>query len=342
MERSDVYLSGEDGCKAYRLPNCVVTRDGTLLVFCDGRTASAADHGEIYPVVRRSTDGGRTWGAITRLAGERGEVAKIGNGSAFYDRQADTVHFIYLKNLTQAFIVSSQDSGVTFSKPRDITKVFSGFSFPWKYFATGHVHGIQMSNGRLVVPVWLSDCPRNAEEKAMFSAGVIYSDDHAKTFKAGGLIATNTFRRLNEGSVFQRADGSLCYNVREMSRGYRVIADSADGGVTWSDPEPERQLYDPTCQASTVVVPSKDGTCRVLFCNPAGRADRTELTVRLSEDGGRTWTTTRIIDAGPAAYSDMAVTEDGTIHVVYETGERHPYKKVAMAHFTLEWLKQAE
>ncbi len=339
MERSDVFLSGEDGCKSYRLPNCVITRDGTVLVFCDGRKKSAADHGEIYPVVRRSTDGGKTWGAITRLADDPGEIAKIGNGCAFYDREADTVHFIYLKNLTQAFIVTSTDGGATFSAPRDITAVFHEFTFPWKYFATGHVHGIQMRNGRLVVPVWLSDCPRDAEEKAIFTAGVIYSDDHAETFKAGGLVSTNTFKRLNEGSVFERSDGSLGYNVREMSRGYRVIADSVDGGLTWSAPEAERQLYCPTCQGSTLILPSRDGKSRVLFSNPTGRKDRTELTVHLSEDGGRTWPVARIVNPGPAAYSDLAVSDDGMIHVVYETGEDRPYRKVAMARFNLEWLK---
>jgi sialidase-1 len=340
MEKRDVYLSGENGCKSYRLPTCIVTRDGTILVFCDGRKTSAADHGQINPVVRRSVDGGRTWGAITVLAGEPDEVAKIGNGSAFYDRQADTVHFIYLKNLTQAFLVSSTDGGATFSQPREITEVFKEFKFPWKYFATGHVHGIQMSSGRLVIPIWLSDCPRMAEEAAIFTAGIIYSDDHAKTFKAGGLASTNKFKRLNEGSVFQRADGSLCYNLREMSRGYRVTATSTDGGLTWSQPEPERQLYDPTCQASTLVLPSKDGKCRVLFCNPAGRQDRTQLTVRLSEDGGQTWPIARVVDSGPAAYSDLAVADDGTLLAVYETGEKRPYKKVGMARFNLEWLKQ--
>jgi hypothetical protein len=126
-----------------------------------------------------------------------------------------------------------------------------------------------------------------------------------------------------------------------MSRGYRITASSADGGLTWSLPEAERALYDPTCQASTLAVPSPDGTCRVLFCNPAGRADRTQLTVRLSEDGGRTWPAARIVEVGPAAYSDMAVADNGTIHVVYETGEQRPYKKVAMAKFNLDWVRGA-
>ena len=339
FERHDVFVGGQDGCKAYRLPSAVVTRDGTLLVFCDGRMLSLSDFGKINPVVRRSTDGGRTFSEMRVLDRAPGKKSKIGNGCPFYDRQTDTVHFLYMKDLVRAFLVSSTDGGKTFGKPREITSVFKEFDFPWKYFATGHVHGIQTTDGRLVLPVWLSNCPRHAEKNAVFTAGILYSEDHAKTFQAGGRLATEPFSRLNESTVFECADGSLCYNARERGKGFRVVSRSTDNGKHWSVPKLDKHLPDPTCQASSLVLPSKDGSHRILFCNPAGPG-RTHLTVRLSDDDGRVWSFSRLVDAGHGAYCDMAADNDGTIYVVYETGRKHAYEKVALARFNLAWLTE--
>jgi sialidase-1 len=75
----------------------------------------------------------------------------------------------------------------------------------------------------------------------------------------------------------------------------------------------------------------------ILFSNPASD-ERKKLTVHLSRDGGRTWPVSKVIHEGPAAYSSMAVSADGTIFVLYENGERYPYEKISMARFQLEWL----
>jgi Neuraminidase (sialidase) len=55
------FHAGREGYASFRIPAVVVTRTPTLLAFCEGRVDSAADHGHIDIVLRRSTDGGRTW-----------------------------------------------------------------------------------------------------------------------------------------------------------------------------------------------------------------------------------------------------------------------------------------
>lgn len=56
------YVSGRDGYAAYRIPAVVRTPRGTLLAFAEGRRDGPGDTGDIDLVVRRSADGGRTWG----------------------------------------------------------------------------------------------------------------------------------------------------------------------------------------------------------------------------------------------------------------------------------------
>ena len=58
-----LFVSGTDGYKSYRIPAIVTTTKGTLLAFCEGRKNNAADAGDIDLLLKRSTDGGRTWSA---------------------------------------------------------------------------------------------------------------------------------------------------------------------------------------------------------------------------------------------------------------------------------------
>jgi sialidase-1 len=80
---------------------------------------------------------------------------------------------------------------------------------------------------------------------------------------------------------------------------------------------------------------------RILFSNPhvtSGR-ERKNLTIKLSEDDGATWSTSRPLEPGPSAYSDLAVAADGTIYCFYERGETKPYERLTFARFGMDWLK---
>ena len=61
LEQTDVFVSGRDGYHTYRIPAIVVTKQGTVLAFCEGRKTSRSDHGDVDLILRRSADGGRTW-----------------------------------------------------------------------------------------------------------------------------------------------------------------------------------------------------------------------------------------------------------------------------------------
>ena len=93
------------------------------------------------------------------------------------------------------------------------------------------------------------------------------------------------------------------------------------------------------CSAGMAVYPQQlsDGQDIILFSNPAGEK-RERMTVHASFDCGRSWPVSRVIHEGPSGYSSMAVAGDGSIYVLFENGETHPYEKISLAKLSLDWL----
>src|SRR5215470_11015895 len=60
-EQQTLFRSGEGDYHTYRIPALIVTTKGTLLAFCEGRKKGRGDAGDIDLLLRRSTDGGKTW-----------------------------------------------------------------------------------------------------------------------------------------------------------------------------------------------------------------------------------------------------------------------------------------
>jgi sialidase-1 len=171
-------------------------------------------------------------------------------------------------------------------------------------------------------------------------AAVIYSDDHGRHWILGKPAGELT----NEGQVAELADGSLLYNMRSYrGQNRRAVSRSTDGGQTWSDPVLDAGLVEPVCQAAFVSFTGKPGRGRdwLLFSNPAD-TKRDNMAIRISRDGGRSWSAARSLYEGPAAYSSLAVLPDGKIGCLYERGDRGPYEKLTFARFDLAWLDRSQ
>jgi sialidase-1 len=164
---------------------------------------------------------------------------------------------------------------------------------------------------------------------------VIYSDDHGASWKLGGTVGEKT----DECTTVETMDGHVYLNMRSyLGKNRRAIASSADGGVTWTSPTLDETLIEPVCQASVVRIPGNKN--RLAFSNPAS-LKREKMTLRLSCDEGRSWTPGKILHNGPAAYSDLATTPDGTILCLYERGLKHPYETITLARVPLAWLEES-
>jgi sialidase-1 len=372
----DLFEEGKLGYDTFRIPGLAVTSRGTLLAYAEARKTGRGDWGAIDIMLRRSEDGGSTWSEPVVLSNMDIAIDKnpmalaqglgsqdgttFNNPVAIADHKSSTVHFLFCAEYMRAFYMRSDDDGKTFSAPVEITAAFDGFrpEYDWKVLATGPGHGIQLKNGRLLVPVWLSTGTGGHAHRPSV-VGTIYSDDQGATWQRGEIAIPDNEDTVNpsETVAVQLADGSVMLNARtESKRNRRVVTVSPDGATNWSEPRYQEELAEPICFGSiTRLSGAGDGQPnRLLFVNPdsllrggdegePGRSrDRRNLTVYLSEDDGATWPVKRVLEPGWSGYADINVSPDGQIHVFYERGEkgddRFRSAYLTLASFPAGWL----
>jgi len=334
--QTDVFVSGTEGYHTYRIPAIVLSTKGTLLAFCEGRKTSSSDAGDIDLVLRRSSDGGKTWGKM-QVVHEEGGTAKttIGNPCPVVDRESGTIWLPFCRNNGRVFITKSTDDGQTWTPPVELTNDVKRPD--WDWYATGPGHGIQLRSGRLLIPCDHTVRGLSGGEKTAGHSHVFYSDDHGATWKLGGA----TDRGMNECEAVELADGSILLSIRQYSGPkLRAFATSRDGGLSWSKPVLNPQVHCPVCQSSIQRFSLPPAGAGIILYSGPGGPGRTNMTVRLSRDEGKTWPVAKVIHAGPAAYSDLVTLPDGMIGCLYERGQRGAYEKITFARFSAGWLTQ--
>lgn len=331
-----------------RIPALVLTKQGTLLAFCEGRVGTASDWAEMDMLMRRSTDGGKTWEPMVVIAPRQG-IMPTSNATPIVDANG-AIHLLYQRGYANAYYTKSTDDGKTWSPAVDITYAFEAFKpeYNWQVLAPGPGHSIQLKNGRLLVPVWICDPAKLTPHKSHYPSRVatIYSDDTGRTWKRGAILPDTGIKNPSETMAVQLEDGRVMLNIRHSGDSHRRgVSYSPDGISGWTIPVLDTALYEPVCMASIIRVNDK-GRSALLFSNPdtrlAPKPPRKNLTVKLSYDEGQSWPIQQVIDTSFAGYSDLAVDKDGTVYCLYETntvGQGWNYSLV-LKRFTVEWIKR--
>lgn len=324
-----VFEGGTQGYHTVRIPALVRTHDDVLLAFAEARRDSAKDDGHIELALRRSPDQGRTWGPLQILAAETGDVT-LGNPCPFVLRGSGDVVLLFTRDNHTAYCTRSGDAGATWTPPTEITPACRRFPYPWVRIATGPVHGCQLSGGRLVAPVWLCNRDEHDWKGRSYRSGTLLSDDGGHSWRAGAVVGDDTVGP-NEGTVYEKGDGTVVLNVRPERDTCRYVAESHDAGETFGPLRRDEGLPAAVCQGACLVLPQRAGEKRLLFSSilpwqeglpvPPDGSKRSRLTVRLSHDEGATWPVSRCVTAGPSAYADMVLLADGSVGMLCECGE---------------------
>jgi hypothetical protein len=354
--------AAEDGVAVYRIPQILETRSSELIALAEARYRPA-DGSRADIVIRRSHDGGKTWGSsewIERGGPTDNHVLPV----LLQDRDTGTIFFFCALRRaggtrapsTFSYYRRSDDDGRSWSEPVAVGPILAAadpFHRPHFYFGPGRA--IQLSRGRphfpgrLIVPVFLiRDQTVQPRSRRGYGDGVLFSDDHGRTWKAGGPVPLGSFNS-SEVSIAELDDGRLILNARgapdRMGTGglqfaARTLSFSSDGGSTWTVPIEDNSglpRYTET-HSGLLRIPNWAGRGHsvLLFSFPAGPR-RTHGTVALSTDGHRSWKVKKVIVPGSFGYSNMDLLPDGTVALIYEEASGNA---IHLVRFGLDWFEQ--
>lgn len=359
--------ANEQGYACFRIPAVVKSRKGTLLAFAEGRVDNCGDTGDIDMVLKRSTDGGRTWAPL-QLVNEGGGDTH-GNPVPIVDRVTGRIFLFTTYNAGRdddrpcatpcertPHLQYSDDDGATWSDPVDISDQVKKPEWDW-WLATGPVHGIQLTKGRHAgrLVFGISGEVSNGTQAYANDGALVYSDDHGRTWHVGAVGRTEfppggTYpQKPQEITVTELADGSVYANARDQGGtavGNRSYAISRDGGKTFSTPWTTiPDLVTPIVQGAVLHL-DRPGADRTLFSSPSDTDRRRWMMVRSSWDGGRSWDSaeqgTRITSDW-SGYSDMVQISstrerNAEIGLLYEGGPVDARDEIRFARFTEDHL----
>lgn len=352
-----LFSPGMNGQGYYRIPSVVRTRKGTLICAGDERIYSNADNpNRINKVLRRSLDGGQSWGPLLTAVRESGESQNTSSAAidpALVVNEANgEILMIYChtppgiglynsirsvgglsdgKEIPTSYLMltKSRDDGLTWTEPVCLNDAVKDPS--WGFIGAGPGCGICIRAGkyagRIVFPIYYSG---NIRQPSLMAC-VIYSDDVGDTWTCGqsvlrygedqmtdGVMRSDEMQ-ITECQVVEHGEGILHLYMRNHAACRRIArATSTDGGESWSDFRFLDDMPQPICQLSAIRFRYRDRVC-VAIVNPSSGTAREHGTVRLSLDDGITFPYSLCFCPGPFLYNaSVYLPETEEIGIAYE------------------------
>jgi len=353
LYRTDAFSRGDDGYSLFMNPVLEFLPDDSLILFADAYIPNATDPDYQTPTIRlvykRSGDNGLTWGPLAILD-DPGELRGAFNPSVVVDWHTGRLWVIYLVNTAgrtgftaqpgsrdmETFARFSDDNGLTWSGRVDLTALARDMADPaWTGSVTGPGGAIQTVKGRLLVPVW----------KTPWADFTLYSDDHGTTWQRGQPVPNPAGG--NENQLVELPDGRVLMDIRQMETPHRWLAESTDGGETWSVPRPfftmttvrtafERYRYQTDDGGRDCILWTGPTGVPLAFADMQGTFSRWILALKVSGDGGRTFPFVYVISNEAASYSDMAILGDNTVGVAWEQGDQTPDESITFTRLEIQ------
>ena len=276
----DLWCPGDSHYECYKIPSLLkIPASSTLLAFIEARKHSCDDEGYVDLLLRRSHDNGKTWGDPQFVYGNSTDAPRkdwhtIGDALPIHDASTGAIHLVFTRDNTDALYLRSDDLGATWPvAPRNISLAAVVKRGP--FLGTGHAAGVQLddANGTLLVPMYGGGS----------NSFVLASGDHGATWSIRGELDCSP----NEWVMAETVKGSGKLVGSARSSGSRVQSFSADGGRTWTPTKHVHNLPEPVsgCEGAMVLHPNG----KLYYSHPDEKLLRQLMHVKVSEDGGKSW-----------------------------------------------------
>lgn len=326
----------------------VIARMSTGRLVCVFAGISEAKPPNMQIVVSVSDDNGLHWSSPQSLFDH--PDADDGDPNLLVDGDrilafSTTVHKPVTIDSSDIYIRSSTD-GLHWSPEQQMDK-------PHRYIC-GKIHqGHRLQDGTLIMgyswDTWAERHePATTEGQMDIKSGVLRSTDGGKTWTAGAdmyvqvhKVAADAIGGLAEPATVVLADGRIMALMRTGGDKF-YQSWSPDGGLHWETPAPSTL----TSHNSPAALWRLDGSATLVAVWNNSPLVRDPLAAALSADGGKTWTSPRVLarTGGPqASYPSVVQAADGTIIAVWQQDmERGRGREVRIARFNKAWLMQKE
>ncbi len=344
--QTTLWTSSQSNPTYYRIPALLKTGTNTLLAFTDYRYDSTEDLGKpasghkIDVVMRKSTDGGATWGdQILVAAGDGSTAAGFGYGDPAVALAAngDIICLMaagqnsWSTGMKHIGFTKSSDGGETWNSPIDIYDIEKAAGtyltnphysdFTSVFVSSGHGITQTIANKNRIA------FPALGKVSGTTNEYVIYSDDNGATW-----TFTNNYgyTGADESKLLELNDGKLLMSIRTGSfnssanRGYNRTTDT--NVENWGSQGQWSDLYANGCNSDLIYYnrSTEDASRPDVMLHSVVKSysnnHRKDLRLYISVDQGETWKEGFVLQPGWAAYSSMQVLDNGDLAILFEDG----------------------
>jgi sialidase-1 len=284
--------------------------EGDIITLKDGRLAlvytrflrGGDDHSPADLALRVSADGGKTW-SNDRILVPNEAGRNVMSVSLLREKASGDILVFYLRkndpnNDCLLYVRRSSDELQTLGEPVCATPIKG-------YQVINNDRVIQLRSGRLLVAA-----AHHTNAAGKFTGKGVpvpyFSDDGGRTWKAGkplfeiGSLPAKTYQ---EPGLVELQDGRVWMFMR-TPHGFQYGCTSSDRGETFTAPEPIEALASPCGPATIERIPWTGGLLCVWidhtgWHNHPGSQQRTPLALKISQDEGKTWTKSRVLEGDP-------------------------------------------
>ncbi|XP_072180661.1 sialidase-1-like [Diadema setosum] len=332
LEEQLIWESKAEGdVSTYRIPLIIQVPTGDLLAFSEARKYSSADAGAKFIAMRRSTNGGNSWGPTSFILNDYKVPDGLNLGTVMIDHNNNTLILVHTfcvhsvcnttgQKPSGVFTVTSTDWGYSWQEPINMAE--NNPLLAQLHWDPGPGYGIQKKynphKGRLITCGHLPA----ASERSMFC---LYSDDGVTWHLNEGLFGlpyqqTKVAGDFVPGEVqlVELKNGTLLANIRNTYTYHchcRIQVLSFDGGQTFpfSHMRLKEELVDPGVCGSIL-----NFNDIIFFSHAYNPSSRVNMTLHWSLDSGASYKSMLNIYPKGSAYSCLSPIDENHIGLIFE------------------------